>query len=65
MQEPVVEAEHGDDAVVIVERRAQRGMVVHAQIAPEPDESGHRLKVRASESGRLAAPPGGPTSPAL
>jgi len=44
-QQPVVEAEERDDAVVAVERRPQRGMVVDAQIAPEPDDgdgsSGH------------------------
>ncbi len=41
MQQAVVQAEHGDHVVVRIERRAQRRVIVHAQIAPEPHESRH------------------------
>src|SRR4051794_28356751 len=40
-EQAVVEAEHGHDALVGVERRAQRRVVVDAQVAPEPDDRGH------------------------
>ncbi len=40
MQQPVVEHEHGHDALAGVERGAQRRVVVDAQVAPEPDEGG-------------------------
>ena len=40
MNQAVVEAEDRDDLVVLVEGRAQRGMIVDAQIAPKPDERG-------------------------
>ena len=38
VQQPVVEAEDRHHAIVAVERRAQRGVVVEAQVAPEPDD---------------------------
>ena len=38
-QQPLVEHEHRHDAVALAVRGGQRRMVVHAQIAPEPDES--------------------------
>ena len=41
VQEAVVEAEHGHDAVVPREGGPQRRVVVHAQIAPEPDDRRH------------------------
>jgi hypothetical protein len=37
-QQPPVEHEHGHDAVALAVRGCQRRVVVHAQIAPEPDE---------------------------
>ena len=40
-QQPVVEAEHRHDVAPGVERRAQRGLVVHAQVAREPQQRGH------------------------
>ncbi len=40
-EQPVVEAEDGDDGVVLVARRPQGGMVMHAQVAPVPDDRGH------------------------
>ncbi len=40
-EEAIVEAEHRHDALGAVERGAERGMVVHAQVAREPDEGGH------------------------
>jgi hypothetical protein len=41
---------------VLVERRAQGGMVVHAQVAPEPEEGGHGPEGTDDEGARLAAP---------
>ena len=38
MKEPVVQAEGGHDAVVGLERRVQGGVLVHPQVAPEPDD---------------------------
>jgi hypothetical protein len=48
VQQRVVEHEHRDDALAGVERRPQRRVVVHAQVAPEPDKRGraHRSEVR-------------------
>ena len=42
VQERVVEHEHRHHALVGVQRRAQRRVVVHAQVAPEPDDRGRR-----------------------
>ena len=42
VQQAVVEAEHRHDPVVRVQRGAQRGVVVDAQVAAEPDQRGHR-----------------------
>jgi hypothetical protein len=42
VQQPRVEAEHGHDPLVRVERRAQRRVVVRAQVSGEPYESRHR-----------------------
>jgi len=38
VQQPVVEHEDGHDALVLVGRGHQRGVVVHAQVAPEPED---------------------------
>ena len=38
VQEPVIEAEDGDDLVVTIHRRAQSRMVMDPQVPPEPDE---------------------------
>ena len=48
VQQRVVEHEHRHHALARVERGAQRRVVVHAQVAPEPDEGGrgHRPSVR-------------------
>ena len=48
VQQRVVEHEHRHHALARVERGAQRRVVVHAQVAPEPDEGGrgHRPRVR-------------------
>jgi hypothetical protein len=51
MQQPVVEAEDGDDAIVLLERPAQRRMIVHAEIAREPDERGHAAVTRGCRAG--------------
>ena len=40
-QQPVVEAEHRHHAVAGVERRAQRRMVVQAQVARQPQQRRH------------------------
>jgi hypothetical protein len=40
-QEPLVEAEHGNDALAAIQCGAQRGVVVHAQVAREPEQRGH------------------------
>ncbi len=40
VEQPVVEAEDWDDALVAIERRAQRGMVADPQIATKPDDAG-------------------------
>ena len=42
VEEPVVEAEERDDGLVGVERGSQGGVVVQAQVAPKPDDCGHR-----------------------
>ena len=44
-QQPVVEAEHGDNALVRVQRGRSR-VVAHPQVAPEPDERGHPSSLR-------------------
>ena len=41
MQEPVVEAEHRHHAVVVVQRRPKRRVVVQPQVTAKPDEDGH------------------------
>ncbi len=46
VQQPVVEAEHGDDPVVAVQRGAQRGVVAHAEVAAKPDQSGQATASR-------------------
>ena len=40
-QQAIVEAEHGDDALVRVQRGRQRRVVVQPKVASEPDECGH------------------------
>jgi hypothetical protein len=40
-QQPIVEAEHRHHPLAAVERGPQGGMVVHAQVAREPDEPRH------------------------
>ena len=40
LEQPRVEHEHGHDAVALAVRRGEGGVVVDAQIAPEPDEGG-------------------------
>lgn len=42
-QQAVVEAEDEDHALATIERGAQRGMVVQAQVAREPDDAGHAV----------------------
>jgi acyl dehydratase len=42
-EEPVVEAENRHDALAPLERRAQGRVVVHAQVARQPDECGHHV----------------------
>ena len=44
-EQGVVEHEHGHDALGAAGGRRQRGMVVDAQVAPEPDDRGvgHRV----------------------
>ena len=44
VQQPRVEHEHGDDAVGLAVRRGERGVVVHAQVAPEPDDRRPHLR---------------------
>ncbi len=41
VEQAVVEAEERDDRFVGFERRPQRRVVVHAQVATEPDDRGH------------------------
>ena len=43
-QQPRVEAEDRHDVVVPVERGAQRGLVVRAQIPRQPEDGGHRAR---------------------
>jgi hypothetical protein len=40
-EQPVVEAEHRHDPLAAIERRAQRRVIVHAQVAREPQQRGH------------------------
>ena len=40
MEETVIQAEGGYDAVVGFERRVQGGVLMHPQVAPEPDDRG-------------------------
>jgi len=40
-EQAVVETEHRHDGAGGVQRRAQRRVVVHPQVAPKPDEGGH------------------------
>ncbi len=42
VEQAVVEAEDGHHPPGRVERRSQRRVIVHAQIACEPNEGGHR-----------------------
>lgn len=44
-KETVVEAEHGDDLLVRVERRPQRRMVADAEVAPQPENPAGRQGV--------------------
>ena len=41
VQQTIVEAEHGHDRVRGVERRPQRGVVVQAQVATQPQDGDH------------------------
>ena len=41
VQEPGVEAEDRDDVTALLERGTQRGMVVHAEVAGEPEQCRH------------------------
>jgi hypothetical protein len=54
MQQPVVETEDWDDAVVGLERGAKRRMVANPQVAAKPDESRTAI---AEAGGRSGAPP--------
>lgn len=38
VEETVIQAEGGYDAVVGFERRVQGGVLMHPQVAPEPDD---------------------------
>ncbi len=44
MQQPVVQAEHGHDLLVPGQRRAERRVVVHAEVPAEPDKSNHERR---------------------
>ena len=41
VQQPVVQAEHRHDLLVCGQSRAERRMVVHAEVPAEPDKSNH------------------------
>ena len=41
LHEPRVEDEERHDVLVLAQRGGQRRMVVHAQVATEPDDGGH------------------------
>ena len=43
-EQAIVEAEHADHPLAAIERRAQRRMVVQAQVARKPDEGRHSLE---------------------
>ena len=52
-EQPVVATEHRHDALVTIERGAEPRVVVHAQVAGEPHQRGHRLtRARSPARGR-------------
>jgi len=55
VEQAVVQAEHTHDALRGVERGAQRGVVVHAQVAPEPDDGRHHPESTRRRAARLSA----------
>ena len=66
-EQPLVEHEHGDDALARVQRRPQRRVIVDAQVAPEPDEGrrpSHRVRSARLRLDRGGAGPGFPAVPA-
>ena len=65
VEQPVLEHEHRHDPLVRVQRRAQRRVVVQAQVAPEPHERGVNHLVGYGRGPRLDPRGTGPRLPAV
>ena len=62
VEQPVVEAEDADDPLVLVERRAQRRVVAHPQVAPKPDDPRVAVAIACPYPGAAAEMPAGPSA---